>query len=198
MCHPFPLEERRIQQFRAKLAKNWPNYGEIPDGMYFEKKVLPSLKDGDWIKSFKLLPMQLSKLFVQAYQSKLFNDCLEVHIRNNYKFNKKRYALGELLMNRTPVEDVEIPVIGYDLKKLTYEVKQVLEKEEIEPREFKSRKFDFINSRSGSRDAFVRVENPVLERLQPDEMNQGKYKQVVRFTLKKGSYATMAIRAMEQ
>lgn len=181
--NPFKTETEDFIDFRKKIDKNWPNISNLepPKGMFFEKKVINSLKNNNYLKAFQTLPRQLLTLFVQAYQSKLFNDCLGEYVKKNKDVK------------------LEIPIIGYDLKESNDEVnniiQEIMKKENIKPEDFKSN-YDFINSRSILRNAFTKLEDLQLSDLQPDELNKGKFKQLIKFKLNKGSYATMAIKAM--
>ena len=46
------------------------------------------------------------------------------------------------------------------------------------------------------RDVFVDVKNFKTIKYEKDELNQGKFKQVIKFMLPKGSYATIVIKEM--
>src|SRR3989344_8954306 len=153
LCQPFETETRDYIEFRNNLEKNWGKFSglEVPEGMFFERKVLSQLsKEKNWTKAFMVLPRQLLTLFVQAYQSKLFNDCLNIYIKDNYKdYLEDEYVLGKLAF---PFEikdsELQIPVIGYGLKPYSEDIdkiiKEVMKKGRVKLSDFKSNDFSFI------------------------------------------------------
>jgi len=204
LCQPFETETRDYIEFRNNLEKNWGKFSglEVPEGMFFERKVLSQLsKEKNWTKAFMVLPRQLLTLFVQAYQSKLFNDCLNIYIGENYSsYVEADYVLGKLAF---PLDikdpDLKIPIIGRDLRPCSREtdsiIKDIMKKELIKPSDFKS-KLSFINSKSILRPAFAKLKNIEISNLEKDELSKNRFKQKVKFKIKKGSYATIAIKAM--
>lgn len=130
--------------------------------------------------ALKQMPLRLLKLFIHAYQSKIWNECA---IRYNG-------------------ENTVIPIIGYatDLRnypKVREIAEGVLDEEKTDRLDFKNYTFKELSSRGAERPYLVFPEN--LEyKFGNDELNKGKRKMTLKFYLPKGSYATELIRQLEQ
>jgi tRNA(Glu) U13 pseudouridine synthase TruD len=53
-----------------------------------------------------------------------------------------------------------------------------------------------MSSEGETRDMFTEIKNLKINNLEDDELNENKKKCIVEFTLNKGSYATIAVKAM--
>ncbi|RLE39013.1 hypothetical protein DRJ17_02360 [Candidatus Woesearchaeota archaeon] len=150
------------------------------DREYGAKKFYNANKNNP-IAMIRLLPKSLIKLYVHAYQSKMWNDIAIEYIKN-----KKR-------------KNCKIPIIGFGTNINNYNkdirniVLKIIKKENISKENFIIRQLPEISSEGGERDLFVKV-NIEASRLEHDEINKGKKKIFLKFSLPKGSYATEIIR----
>lgn len=199
---PYRREGKRDRTFRKDVDSKWGKWHEIrvPRGMDMEYRIIKYLDDrpGDFAGAFKILPRQIGTLFLQSYQSYLFNLTLARYIRENFETISSRYVLGEFIFpKKQSFKELKVPVIGYDMKsskEFDGIIKDILKAENIKPEDFKLKSISSFSSRSIMRDAFVRVINPTVSDLQADELNPGFKKQLFNFSLSKGSYATIVIR----
>ncbi len=203
---PFFTETPDHQAWRAQLEKQWGKFTLNPArGMFYERKVLRVLRQSpkSYISAFKVLPKQLLTLFVQAYQSFLFNRLLDQYIRKQYhSFKLVPTVVGDYASVLPKEEDrtLELPMIGYTSYHVHHSIEPlvegILEKEKMQHHYFQNKAWKDMTSRTIMRKAFVLVKNLQFGKLEEDELNKNKFKQSVRFQLQKGSYATMAVKCM--
>lgn len=130
-----------------------------------------SSHENDYKTALRQLPGNLLQLFVHAYQSQLWNRC----VQNN---------LGSLS------DDDTFPIIGFgtqpsnDLEKRV--VKKVMDDEDITPRSFIIRSIPELSAEGARRDVYKPI-----KQLEVTEDHDGVK---LTFYLDKGSYATMAIK----
>lgn len=139
----------------------------------------------DFIVALKIIPFRMLKLYVHSYQSFLFNKALEEYIPMNTRGNKINY-------------DEKIPIMGFstELKELkNNKIKNIIEKimqeEKITERDFIIRAIPYLSSEGGERNAFIKISDFKIINVEKDELNEGKKKMVVSFSLPKGCYATV-------
>lgn len=125
----------------------------------------------DFVGALKKMPRRLLKLYVHAYQSYLWNE----------------------LAKKATHE--ETPIIGFTTE-TTNEVKDILEREGLTPRDFVIRQIPEITMEGGTRPTYVEVKDLEIREFEEDELNSGMKKCVVSFYLPKGSYATQAVKQM--
>ncbi len=203
---PFFTETQDHQEWREKLEKNWGGFtNETPKGMFYERKVLRVLHSfpKSYISAFKMLPRQLLTLFVQAYQSWIYNQVLDSYIKKRYKHCKDvSTVVGDYAITEPTEEDknLELPMVGYTPYHVHHSIEplinEILEKVKIKKREFQNKAWEDMSSRTIMRKAFVLVKNLKIGELENDELHKNKFKQTVSFKLQKGSYATMAVKCM--
>ena len=135
--------------------------------------IIESLKEkpNDFVRALKLMQKKLLVLYVHAYQSYLWNICLNEYVKTNKK-------------------NVKIPLIGFGTedidKKVEEIVDKIMKKENVSFRSFINRSIPDISLEGGFRDAFTEIKNfEILEK--------GKNFVKIKFRLSKGSYATVAV-----
>ena len=138
----------------------------------------------DFIVALKITPFKMLKLYVHSYQSFLFNRTLEEYISVNTGGNKVTY-------------DEKIPIIGFSTELKNKKIKKIIEKimqeEKVTERDFIIRAIPYLSSEGGERDAFIKINDFKIINVEKDELNEGKKKMVVSFSLLKGCYATVLI-----
>ena len=203
---PFFTETPDHRAWREKIEKQWGNFDTEPArGMFYERKVLRVLQRHPkaYVAAFQQLPRQLLTLFVQAYQSYLYNLLLNKYINKHY--SPKRFVhtvVGDYAASKPNEEDreLELPMIGCTPYHVHHSIEpiitEIIKKERLRLRNFQNKSWEDMTSRTIMRKAFVLVKNLKIGKLEADELNKNKFKQAVSFKLQKGSYATMAVKCM--
>jgi len=144
------------------------------------KIIDPNYKGPDYVGFLRQKPKKILMLYVHSYQSYIFNKIVEQYLQCKYKENAK------------------IPLIGFATEIQNKEIKEITEKimknENITYRDFIIRQIPEISSEGNERDLFVKVKNLKIGNLEMDELNRGKKKVKVSFSLQKGAYATNVIK----
>jgi len=153
----------------------------------------------DFIGALKKMPIRLLKFYINAYQSYLWNLTLSGYLEKNGKATKKiKYSLGEFVFAKEIIKKLKIPLVGFDDKIIKPElkkiIKEIMEKEEINFNDFIIKQMPELSQEGESRNAFFEASNLNIKKLEKDELNSGKKKIAVSFTLPKGSYATIVIK----
>lgn len=208
------------QDFKTAL-KNFP------EGLFYERLLIKHLlmKPDDYFGALKRIPHPLINLLMSSYQSYLFNRAisqrmnkignlfepkrndlisllldengLTTPVRYNYTKWKKRYLNKALEMDRARIM---CPILGYDSKlkdnyfKSTYS--HILRKEKFKLEYFKNgRQLKAYDFRGSYRAIIVKPKN-----LQVEAEFENRLKPIVhmRFSLPKGTYATMLIRELSK
>lgn len=93
LAKPSPYEHPNSRQARQSLLETKDFEGALetfPKQLRFERLMLNHLSDNplDFIGAFQRLPVKLQELFVQAYQSYMFNRFLSERIKRGYFLNQ--------------------------------------------------------------------------------------------------------------
>lgn len=172
-------EEKISREARAFLAET-NNYQEaikrFPKHLGYEITMLNHLivTPNDFIGALRRLPKKLRIMFVHAYQAYVFNLALSEYIRNGS-------------------DVVSLPLPGYKIK-LDDITAEILEREGIKPEAFKIKEMPELSSEGLMRECFIEIKEPEVLSVDEDELNPGRRKTTVRFSLSKGSYATTVLR----
>lgn len=181
------FDEQRFGGNNAEIGRQIvkKNFGQAVK--LIDKKELEDYlarKKNDFVGALKLVPRRLLKLYVNAYQSRLWNETVKEAL-------KKREDVKELLLIGFGLRTGEIK--NKEIKKI---IEKILEKEEITPEDFVIKQIPELSQEGGIRNVFVEVKNfKVLEK-DEDELNPGKKKIKVSFSLPKGSYGTLVVKEM--
>lgn len=156
----------------------------------------------DYIGALKILPMRLLKLYVNAYQSYLWNETVARYLSRHYTVVKKeKYSLGELVFVKEDDMSLRCPLIGFDeeivdkVERVMRDIiRQIMNEENITFRDFIIPQFPELSTEGEMRAMFTHVHDLIIGEMEDDELHQGKKKVRVAFWLEKGSYATMVIK----
>ena len=227
MASPSLHEHEEARQARQQLQDTM-NFEEalekFPWFLRYERSMLNYLTKNptDFVGAFRELPRRLRKLFVQAYQSYLFNKFLSQRIRQGIPLDKPQmgdYAIW-LDENGLPTDKHEqvnkiniklvkqfmkqqkmaiaIPLVGPNQapsKGVQGEIEQkILETEDVSPDCFKIPLMPEATAEGKVRAVLNPVWNLVEEELAEDTQNQGKQMLKLAFNLNRGSYATVVLR----
>ncbi len=140
-------------------------------------------------------------LYVHSCQSLLFNELLSEYIRSSAgDFRTLPYSRGEFLFPSGKAKNMMLPVIGFGTElgndATSAIAKKVLRKHELTQRDFAIRQLPELSVEGAMREAFVKAGDFELGRLEDDELNAGMKKAKIRFSLPKGSYATIVVKAL--
>jgi tRNA(Glu) U13 pseudouridine synthase TruD len=94
---------------------------------------------------------------------------------------------------------MEIPIVGYDSEippELGGIIRGILKEEGLSLEDFRVMQFQEFDLRGGLRDLVVVPEGLEIGPMEDDDLNPGRKKCLLKFSLQKGSYATMAVRAI--
>jgi tRNA pseudouridine13 synthase len=197
----------------------------FPKQLRFERFMLWHLveKTEDFVGAFRRLPVKLQTLFVQAYQSYLFNRFLSERVKNGFSLNKAE--IGDYVVNVersglpmfhtvkfTDSENVSevnklvnagrmqvaLPLIGVK-QRLSQGVmeqieRQILEEENVETRNFRVNGVREMNRRGGLRAVATPVRSFKLHGVSASATKKRTHRADLSFMLLRGSYATLFLR----
>ena len=137
-------------------------------------------RPGDYMGALRIAPLRMLKLFVHAYQSRIWNGVAQEYAKSSR-------------------ENTLIPVVGYMTDVRTHPkvrglLQDALDREKIGPEDFRNAAFKELSSRGTERDFIVVPGN--MEWEWSDEKNEAVL--MLRFSLPKGSYATELVRQLEK
>ncbi len=148
----------------------------FPKHLGYENAMLNHLlkNPNDFKGALKKLPKNLSRMFVHAYQSYVFNRALS------------EYVDREIDVERLPLVGTEIQIDEISSK--------ILEKEKIKQTDFEIKELPELSSKGEYRNCFSFAENFKIFKIEKDELNDKKNKVVLQFSLERGMYATVFLR----
>jgi tRNA pseudouridine13 synthase len=203
LSKPSEHEHPESRQAREQLFKT-QNFREalkyFPNHLRYERIMLYHLArhPKDFVGAFQRLPTKLCKLFVQAYQSYLFNRFLSQKMKQSIPFNV--FQNGAYTITFDGQKRPALPLIGF---KQSYSLgiqgeieKRVLEKEKVTPQNFNIPLMRKISATGGLRTVTAPINNLTIGEPSKDLDNLPNYKISVEFTLYKGSYATIVLREL--
>jgi tRNA pseudouridine13 synthase len=220
--HPSSRRARRELQSKQDFKQALQDF---PKQLRYERLMLSHLvkKPEDFVGAFKRLPIRLQELFVQAYQSYLFNRFLSERIRSGFALNRaevgdyvvsvERSGLPMIKTGRRAGTDtiaetnesirtrrmrIAIPLVGIK-RRLSQGAmgeieKQVLEAEGIKTEDFRIDAMSEISGRGELRTVMAPIENFKLRGVSATADNMKKHQAELEFMLLRGSYATVLLR----
>ncbi len=174
--------DERMRLARELIEKG--RYGEaleiLPKKYEHERIMLKTLiETNDFRLAFLSLPKKFQRFVINSYQSYLFNRLLEKIVKSGY-FDEK----------------LRIPVVGYDYSRPVVRERwhdlldELLEEEGIEPEMFYFKREKHLTTTTRYRKAFGKVHDFEILETGKDEFFEGKNKLILRFALRKSTYAT--------
>ena len=228
LAKPSPYEHASSRQARQELQATHDFQKaakEFPSQLRYEASMLKHLVKcpNDFAGSFRTLPFKLQELFIQAYESYLFNKFLSKRISQGLALNVaevgdyvvaiEHSGLPSLnafktvnIENRSEINNsirsgklrLAIPLIGYK-QHLSQGVqgeieKRVLEEEDVSPSEFRISAMPEINTKGRLRAAITPINNFTTDETSRGANRPSGQEIGVTFMLYRGSYATILLR----
>jgi len=152
------------------------------DKFYGEKikKVLNETKNG-YVNAIRTISKKILLFYIHAYQSLLWNRTVEKYLEEN-----------------PLTKNIIIPIVGFGTEikdeKIKKIIEHILEEEKIDFRDFIIRALPDLSSEGSQRELFMEITDFEASAPEKDDLTKGKQKITLKFSLGKGSYATMAIK----
>ena len=230
LAKPSPYEHPSSRQARKQLrtTKDFERaLKEFPRQLRYERSMLRHLvkRPDDFAGAFRALPFKLQEMFVQAYESYLFNKFLSRRIALGMPLNMAEvgdYAVAVersglpiptihktvTLEERTEINNsmqagklrIAIPLIGFKQhpsQGVQGEIeKRILEEEDVSPRDFRIPTMPELSTKGGLRAAITPINNFSADEISPDANTPRGHEVAAKFMLYRGSYATILLREL--
>ena len=193
--HP---ESRQARQQLWKTRDFSEGLHYFPSQLKYERAMLNHLsrQPKEFVNAFRKLPPKLCELFVQAYQSLLFNKFLSQRMKLGVPMSQPQ--TGDFLIKINKKEYVSLPLIGF---KQSFSSgtqgeieRKILEEEKLTPQHFCVAFMPEISAAGGLRSILLRIKVFSLGKPRTDSANPSKRMLRLAFKLRKGSYATVVLR----
>ncbi|WP_456416114.1 tRNA pseudouridine(13) synthase TruD [Methanocaldococcus sp.] len=207
-------EKKIIKDLKRFINKNWGDWEKVWNYIK-EKNIKARLyvnmvkelkKSNDYKKALSYVDDRLKKIFVAAYQSYLWNECVKELLKSYIPKEDRiyyEYEAGTLMFYKKIDNEIfemlknkKFPTIAPDVE-YNEQHKEIIDK--ILKREGLS--MEDLNN-IGDFGRFIYTERKILSipknlnigEFEEDELNKGKYKITLSYELEKGSYATIIIK----
>lgn len=166
---------------------------------------------GSWKLTYKTIPVKQRELFIMAYQSYLWNECVGELLRNNFEKNqikKVKYIAGELFFYRNQSiseKNFEKLPLSFSMigRKFDFEnfeekiISKLLKNENITHIQIKALSKTGTFLKTEKRALLIKPYNFKFLEVSKDEMSRNNKKKVkISFGLQKGSYATIILKSL--
>jgi tRNA pseudouridine13 synthase len=201
-------ESSKIKSDKKRIAATWGSLSEVKvETPALAAVIAGYAKKKSWIDAYKKIDHNLREMYISAYNSFLWNECVKRLLILNLdrkKIYTIEYSLGNLLFykNMKPGELERLPktfqTVSEEMKPKEHEAKivsQVLSREGLTIQDFGIKKETGSFFRTHEREVVVRpkdfsISEPVIDELN-DHGKNNVFKVTVKFSLPKGSYATI-------
>lgn len=213
LSQPFTGDPPRDAAFKALVQTRWGDWSALFEAApkpSNARSILTYLTDHpqDIRHALNLIPARLLSLYLAAYQSYLWNRVAGRYLRGLLPTTRALAVLGEHLPLyetlpedlATQLRDVQIPLLHhravFSEARVAALVSAVLSEEGLTLRDFKARILQKAYLPAGSRALLVFPAQLSVTEAQPDDLFSGRSKMTVSFSLPRGSYATLLIKAL--
>lgn len=186
-------ENNKIREELRDKANYSRVFKDIPPQMDIEKLVLKEMIEHDnAIKALHSIPLSLRRFFVEAYQSFIFNRTMSmsyemgedlIHPQKDDICYDKDDNLGRY--QNDPGQKLAVPIVGYSYSKknrFEYQISKILQEEQTSPKDFFVKEMQEVSGEGGFRQSVMQCNDFIID------------EPYVRFTLSRGSYATILLR----
>jgi len=168
------FDEQRFGSNNANVGRS------LVKGNFVEACGLLGLDKRNAVNSLRSVDKRTLRFYVHSYQSFLFNKAAKDILKHDKK-------------------NIDLPIIGFLTNFKSGKIKdiygRIMIKEHITKADFLIKALKEISSEGSSRTLFVRVSDFRYKWLD-DELNIGKKKVILNFSLPKGSYGTLVVRSL--
>lgn len=141
----------------------------------------------DFIGALKKIPIRLLRMYINAYQSYLWNETVAAYLKDE-SVKEVNYSLGTFIFVKEK-SDLQIPLIGFNKDLIKDEkIKNIMNKENLTCSDFIIRQIPQLSLEGELRKVFVEVKDLKVSKV------RNKIK--LTFSLPKGSYATMVVKKL--
>jgi len=202
-------ERKKIKDEKRKIHANWKNLELINvENKIFKSVITEYIKTKSWIEAYKKIPRNLKEMFVNSYQSYLWNECIKEVLKRiigKERLYNIKYNIGSLVFYKKLI-DAEIKKIPLNFQTISpsmnflseFEeeiIKSILYKENIRLEDLDIEKITGNFFKTRKREIILKPQGFIISELEIDEINnkenKKRYKINLSFTLQKGSYATI-------
>ncbi|MDH3657533.1 MAG: tRNA pseudouridine(13) synthase TruD [Nitrosopumilus sp.] len=189
-------DSKENTEIREKLSdkENYAKYfDQVPYQMDIERIILKEMIDhGNALRAIRSIPLSLRRFYIQAYQSFLFNHSLSSAFLDGENLFETQTSdvcfdfhgvIGKYVKGLD--QHLALPFVGYSYYKKTrfnYQISNILEQEEITPKDFFIKEMQEVSSEGGFRQAAIRCSD------------YSSSENVIEFSLSRGSFATILLR----
>ena len=206
-------ESKKIKDEKRRIQSGWNNLTSVQIHHKMFAIVLNEyLKTKNWRLAYRKIPANLREMYVNAYQSYLWNECIKEILKNSVEKKKVfsvEFTVGSLLYyndlseqervkipqtfqtisDRMTLSDMERNVIGH-----------VLSKEKLRFEDFRIMEETGNFFKTRARQVLLTPEDFMIGEPERDELNKKgtgeRYKIQISFSLPKGSYATIVTKRL--
>ncbi len=138
----------------------------------------------DFLAALRAVPIRILRMYIHSVQSKIFNELLAAEIRRLDGAVEVPYSQGSMAFADVGPGDLpdSIPIVGFGSDEVPGDCS-------LSPRDFVFREYPQLSAEGGRRPSLVQVEGLRISKRGSDAAE-------VSFSLPKGSYATVVIRAL--
>ena len=198
-------ENTELRQRLADKASYKQYFDQVPLQMDTERIVLKELiEHGDPIRALRAIPVSLRRFYIQAYQSFIFNRSLS----SAFSDGEDLFAAypGDVCFDKHGIigkcvqgsdQSLALPFVGYSYYKKTrfdHHISQVLQQEEISPRDFFIKEMQEVSSEGGFRQAAIQCSDYSSSSSSSSSVSDDGNDGIVEFSLSRGSFATILLR----
>lgn len=189
-----PYESESTLELRAQITEA-ETYTEMlkimPHGMDIERILAGALENRDKpLDALRTLPLQIRRLYVQAYQSYIFNSALSSAVESSESLEPQTgdvcYGANSILGRYTKPDDMlAMPLVGhsyYAKSRFAKIIRDILDIEGVSPRDFAVRDMQEIAAEGGFRTITMGATRTSIE------------SDMVCVLLRRGAYATALMR----
>lgn len=225
LAQPSPYEhlESREARQRLKSERDWSKALQyFPRKLHYERLMLQHLsrRKGDYAGAFRKLPIKLRRLFIQAYQSYLFNRFLSRRMKEGISLSEPQ--IGDYLVQvdsqglptgeftqltsltnakeelRKGKMQLAMPLIGFKQPLSSGaqgEIEsKILETEQVTRQNFFVSCMPELRASGELRPVIARIADFSINDISDDSVNATKRKVTLSFMLKRSCYATVLLR----
>lgn len=203
---PNYFDEQRFSSSNAEIGKliikkDYQNAAKKAiASQRIDAEALTRFEKNDYIGALRLIPRNILKMYLHAYQSLLYNETVTKYLEQ-YNCKTIKYSRGIMRFPRQDIKDVPVPMIGFgmpcsDNAQVESCVDKIMKSHKLDKRHFIIHQMPDLSLEGETRSLLVDMSELKISDLERDELNLGKYKVKLCFVLKPGSYATVVIKSL--